>query len=112
MTRTQILIVAALVLAPLFSVLMRAVRRHLEGDRPRDLEPGARNAPAPMRPPPAAPVPAPVLHARDTPRGRMAGTAAETKVMGGRLGSHGDVRRGLVLMAILGPCRALDPPGA
>jgi uncharacterized protein YqfA (UPF0365 family) len=32
--------------------------------------------------------------------------------MAGRLGSHRDVRRGLVLMAILGPCRALESPGA
>jgi uncharacterized protein YqfA (UPF0365 family) len=32
--------------------------------------------------------------------------------MPGRLGSHRDVRRGLVFMAILGPCRALESPGA
>jgi hypothetical protein len=27
-----------------------------------------------------------------------------------RLGSRQDVRRGIVLMTLLGPCRALDPP--
>jgi hypothetical protein len=111
MTRTQVLLFAALVLAPLFSVLMRAIMRYLEGDRPRDLEPGARNAPVPVRSPPA-PAPAPAFHVRDTPRGRVTETASEPGATHGRLGSHGDVRRGLMLMAILGPCRALDPPGA
>jgi hypothetical protein len=92
-------------------VLMRAVMRYLESDRPRDLEPGARTAPTRVLSPPA-PAPAPVLHARDSPRVRVTATGTETRAMHGRLGSYGDIRRGLVLMAILGPCRALDPPGA
>jgi hypothetical protein len=111
MTRTQVLLVAALVLAPLFSVLMRTVMRYLEADRPGSLEPRARSVPSPGSSPPA-PVAAPVLHARDTPRGRVIETVAETRAMPGRLGGHRDVRRGLVLMAILGPCRALESPGA
>jgi hypothetical protein len=111
MTRTQVLLVAALVLAPLFSVLIRGVMRYLEANRPGGLEPRARSAPAPG-PSPQAPLPAPVLHARDTPRGGELESVAETRVIPGRLGSHRDVRRGLVLMAILGPCRALEPPGA
>jgi hypothetical protein len=111
MTRTQVLLVAALVLGPLFSLLMRAVMRRLESGRSRDLEPGPPSLVAPG-PSPRAPAPAPVLHARDTPRGGELESVAETRAMPGRLGSHRDVRRGLVLMAILGPCRALEPPGA
>jgi hypothetical protein len=111
MTRSQALLVAALVLAPLFTVLMRAVMRYLEGDRPRGPEPRARSVPAPVVLPPA-PAPALAFPTRATLRGSVAGTGAETRALPRRWGIHEEARRGLVLMAILGPCHALDPPDA
>jgi hypothetical protein len=109
MTRAQILLLAALVLAPLFSLLWRAVMRRLEGDRSRDLESGAQSRPALVLSPPA-PAAAPAVHTRATPRSSGTGIGVETRAVPGHWGSHGEMRRGLVLMAILGPCRALDPP--
>ena len=110
MTRTHVLLLAALVLAPLFSLLMRAVMRRLEAERSRSLEPGPPSLLTRVLSP-AAPASVASLHDRDTPRSRVTAIAAETRAMPGRLGRHQEVRRGLVLMAILGPCRALDPSG-
>jgi hypothetical protein len=111
MTRAQGLLFAALVLAPLFSLLMRAVKRRLEGEAPRDRGPDAASVAAPARTPPPAAGAGP----RDTPRG-AAGMVVASAAAGGRapsrLGSHREVRRAVVLMTVLGPCRALEPPGA
>lgn len=48
-------------------------------------------------PAPARPAPAPAARVRRPPRFRLGGVP--------------DVRRGIVLMTVLGPCRALEPPG-
>ena len=115
MTRVQVLLFAALVLAPLFSVLVRAVKRRLEGKAPRELGPEAPGVPAPARTPPALATRA-GAGPRDTPRRRATETVVTSATASGRassrLGSHQEVRRGIVLMTILGPCRALEPPGA
>lgn len=113
MTRAQVLIFAALVLAPLFGLLMRAVQRRLEGEAPRDLGPDAPSVSAPAQTPPATGAGA---GPRDT-RGSATGMVVATPAAAGgrapsRPGSHREVRRGIVLMTILGPCRALELPGA
>lgn len=117
MTRVQVLLFVALVLAPLVGLLMRAVQRRLEGEAPRDLGPEAPRVPAPARTPP---VPARATGAgagpRHTPRGRATEMMVTSPAASGRapsrLASHREVRRGIVLMTVLGPCRALEPPGA
>jgi hypothetical protein len=120
MTRIQVLLLAAFVLAPLFSLLMRAVKRRLEGEAPRGLGPEA-----PSIPVRAGTSPAPTAGSgavpRATSRGRAGGMVASGMVAtsaaaGGQvpfsLGRHGEVRRGIVLMTVLGTCRALEAPGA
>jgi hypothetical protein len=109
MTRTQVLLVAGLVLAPLVSVFLRAVMAYLERNRPRVLDPGEPSVPAPRH---SVPAPAPSAHARDILRGRVAAAVTATGATPERRGRHRDVRQGLVLMAILGPCRALSSPDA
>jgi hypothetical protein len=113
MTRVQVLLFAAIVLTPLFSLLMRAVKRRLEGKAPRDLGPEAPSVPTPVRLP--IPPARAAARPRDTSRNRATGMVA-TSAAGGRalsrLGSEREVRRGIVLMTVLGPCRALEPPGA
>jgi anti-sigma factor RsiW len=112
MTRVQILLFAVLVLGPLFSLLMRGVQRRLAGEAPRALGTEAPSVPAPLR---TLPVPATVAVAgpRDTLRGSATGRVVTSAAAGGRvpssLGSHREVRRGIVLMTVLGPCRALEP---
>jgi hypothetical protein len=112
MTRVQILLFAALVLTPLFSLLMRAVQRRLAGEAPRALGPEAPSVPAPARTLPA-PATGAVAGPRDTLRGRATGMVVTSAAAGGRapsrLGSHREVRRGIVLLTVLGPCRALEP---
>jgi hypothetical protein len=115
MTRTQALLIAAFVLAPLFSVLVRAIRRRLEGQGRRPVEPEAPSVvPRVTTPPPLALARAP--GSRATPRVTALGVAAAPAVPDGRtpsrLTGQRQVRRGVVLMTILGPCRALEPPGA
>ncbi len=114
MTRVQVLLFAALVLAPLFSVLVRAVRRRLEGEAPRDLGPAPSVVPRVRTPPLPALATAP--GSRATPRGAALGVAvapaAADERAPSRLRGRREVRRGIVLMTVLGPCRALEPPGA
>lgn len=115
MTRVQILFMVALVLAPLLSLLMRAVKRRLEGGARRDGWSEAPSVPASPRTPPVPAIGA-GARPRGTPAGRATGVAATSVAAGGRapsgLGTHREVRRGIVLMTVLGTCRALEPPGA
>jgi hypothetical protein len=115
MTRIQVLLFAVFVLAPVFGVLMRAVGRRLKGEAPRDLGPAAPSIPVRLRTQPPT-----TTGARPGPRGRARGIVASgmvvTSVAAGsrppsRLGSRREVRRGIVLMTVLGPCRALEVPG-
>jgi hypothetical protein len=120
MTRIQVLLLAAFVLAPLFSLLMRAVRSRLESEAPRDLGPEAPSIPVRARTR-RAPTADPGVGPRDTSRGGAGGMVARGTVATSaappgrapsRLGSHWEARRGVVLMTILGPCRALEAPEA
>jgi hypothetical protein len=116
MTRVQVLFLVSLVLAPLFSLLMRAVKRRLEGEAPRDLGPQPASVPAPARTPPA-PAIGRGAGPRDIPRARATGEVVTSTPASGQApsgpGARAEVRRGIVLMTILGPCRALEErPGA
>jgi hypothetical protein len=112
MTPEQILMLAVFVLVPLLNLVVRLLRRHLAGQLPRETQPEAPDTPARVRTLPSGPsarraearaipprVPPPVAAARRSRR--------RPRV---HLGSAREVRRGLVLMAVLGPCRGLEPP--
>lgn len=115
MTRAQVLLFAALVLAPLFSLLMRTVKRRLEGNARQGLGGEAPSVPAPVRIP-TAPATRAAARPRDPSRGKATGMVVTSAAAGSRalprLSSAREVRRGIVLMTVLGPCRALEPPGA
>jgi hypothetical protein len=115
MTRVQLLLFAVLVLAPLFSFLMRAIKRRLDAEAARDVAREAPSVPVPARSLAVPPIEA-GHRPRDTPRRLATGMVVTSAAAGGRapvlLESHAGVRRGIVLMTVLGPCRALEPPGA
>lgn len=107
----QILFLIVFIALPLFSGLFQRVKRHFEAKPPKgesrpDMARGAQVVPQQPREPRMS-------------RGRLHETQAQavstslprrnsaTKLT---LGSRQEMRRGIVLMAVLGPCRAFDPP--
>jgi hypothetical protein len=105
MSGEQLLFIVLFVLIPLFNVLAKLLRKR----RPAPPVPEERVT---ALPPPRVlhPVPAPSpLPARVTRAGPAEVQAVERRRrVPYRLRST-DVRRGIVLMTILGPCRALEP---
>jgi hypothetical protein len=112
MTREQLLILVVLGLVLLSNVVARVLRRWVGGEVPRTRESEVSEIPRPARRPPSVeaprrfpavpdttPVPVAMSHVAPRPRARAT------------LGGLPAVRRGIVLMTILGPCRALEPPG-
>jgi hypothetical protein len=113
MTREQLLILLVLAFVLLINFAARVLRRWVKGDAPRGIEPetpqipprGQRLPPAEVQPrraregPHRAPLPLAVAPSAARRRARLP------------VGSLRAVRRGIVLMTILGPCRALEPPG-
>lgn len=112
MTFEQLL--ALLVALLLFASMVRRLGRRMEPKTPAETERQARELPPPVRArppiltpegtwrrarPPRAPVPTPTPA---PPARRRAGF---------RLGSLPEARRGIVLMTVLAPCRALEPWG-
>jgi hypothetical protein len=107
----QILFLALFLLVVLVNLVARWLRGRgerrprVEAERPREIREGPRRVPPrPAVPTPeisrapapvAAPAPAPPAPVRRPPRFRLGGVA--------------DVRRGIMLMTVLGPCRALEP---
>jgi hypothetical protein len=111
-TLEQILVVALLVLVPLLNALVRVLRRRLAGPPPPESGPRASETPGHVRRvssslggqrgeagglPPSVPPPplAGVLQPRRRPKLRI--------------GSARAARRAIVLMAVFGPCRGLEP---
>jgi hypothetical protein len=109
MTFEQLLILALVVLLPLLNFLAGRVRRRLEEARPPEAVPVAPRAEARPRPGPPAPPerrPAPRIAAPEVePPRRAVRRAAPAAPRSLR-----EVRWGIVLMTVLGPCRALEPP--
>ena len=91
----------------LLNVVLPAWIQRQQRDAPREVGPPV---------PPVALRPRPPRLVREVVRPGLPVPAVEPRVairqrMPMRLGSRRDIRRGMVLMTILGPCRALEPPG-
>jgi hypothetical protein len=112
MTREQLFILVVLVFVLLINLAVRVLRRWVKGDAPRGIEPEV-----PQVPPPGHRLPPPVQprRVREGPQGaplpRAVPLPAARRRARSPLWSPRAVRRGIVLMTILGPCRALEPPG-
>jgi hypothetical protein len=113
-TIEQVLLVIIFILAPLINFIMRRARRRLADQLPRQEPP----APTQRQPrvvltaaPPAAPSPA-GTHAPQQTRVPAISVSRAQRRFSKRslLGSPRDVRRGIIIMTILGPCRANEPP--
>src|ERR671919_541164 len=107
----QILLLILFILVPLINFVMRRVRKRLEDQIPEEefvtqIRRQAQATPAPLPTPRASrnrvrELQAPIVL---TPLARSHFTKRSL------LGTPRDVRRGIILMTILGPCRAFDPP--
>jgi hypothetical protein len=113
MTREQLFILVVLVFVLLINLAVRVLRRWGKGDAPRGIEPET-----PQIPPRGQRLPPPVVQprrVREVPQGAPLPAAVPLSAARRRarlpVGSPRAVRRGIVLMTILGPCRALEPPG-
>ena len=107
MSVEQLLFLVLFVLLPLLNMLRKALRNR----RPAPPVPEARREePRPVLPPPMVLHPVPALArppARATTVERRPVQAAEQRRR--TAFSPSDIRRGIVIMTILGPCRALEP---
>lgn len=107
----QILLFIAFIALPLLNVLFQRVKRHFEAKPPEgksrpDIALRAQEIPQLLREPRISrkqlhEIQAPAVF---TPLPRR---NSATKLT---LGSRQELRRGIVLMAVLGPCRSFDPP--
>jgi hypothetical protein len=111
MTGEQLLILVVLGLVLLSNVVARLLRRWISGEaaRPResDVSEGTQAA---RRPPPVTRPRRPPVAPETSPVPRAAPRVAPRPRRRAPLGGRRAVRRGIVLMTILGPCRALEPP--
>ena len=108
----QILLLIVFILVPLIKFVMQRVRKPVESETPADepvLGTPRRAQATPESPPPTPHASRNEVHASQAPtvatllsRGRFSKRSL--------LGNTRDVRRGIILMTILGPCRAFDPP--
>ena len=113
MTLEQVLILAVFVLVPLINVLMRALKKRFEIA-------GAQEAgsEAPNVPPHGRTLPAALVARGREPRGILPSTPSKPPVLSPargrrprvRVGSMREARRAIALIAVLGPCRGLEPP--
>jgi len=111
----QILLLVAFVVLPLLNVLFQRVKRHFETNPPQgeswpDIAPEA---------PEVQEIPQLLWEPRMSRRDRLheiqapaVSTSLPRRNLAKKLtlGSRQDIRRGIVLTAVLGPCRAFDPP--
>ena len=109
----QLLLLAVFLLVPLLNFLLtRWRRRRREGTRAGQFEPVAPQTPAQATRPRAIQAARAGVSGdrprRETPRVPVEVSSAPRLKVAARLGPR-DARRGVVLMAILGPCRALEP---
>lgn len=104
----QILFLIVFIALPLLNVLFQRVKRHFEA-KPESMPgiaQGAQEIPQQLREPRMSrkrlhEIQAPAVSTSFPERN------SATKMT---LGSRREIRRGIVLMAVLGPCRAFDPP--
>ena len=108
----QLLVLLAFILFPLFNWLLRRLQRRFEGQGPRQPPP----QPAPRtfaKPPPvefiaSASERARTADKRESPQPRSTRQLRKKQF----LASHRDLRRAIILMTVLGPCRAVDSADA
>jgi hypothetical protein len=107
MSVEQLLFIAFFVLVPLLNFLARLLRKRLPAPPTPEAEP---EAPAMTVPPPRVllPVPEPVRPAARGPRAAEVVAVARRRRKPPRVRAA-DARRGVALMTILGPCRAVEP---
>jgi hypothetical protein len=107
-----IFILILFILLPLLNLLFQRAKRRSEGKHPEDVS-GPKVAQRAQAIPPQPPEP------RISPRDRLHGLQAPTvstplprrrSVKRLTLGNRREIRRGIILMAVLGPCRTFDPP--
>lgn len=108
----QLLVLILFILLPLLNFVMRRITRHPERQPPEDKARGQvrrRSEPSPRsRPLPRAP---------RAPDHEIQPPTVSTAVSRRRFAKRAifqtrrDARRGIILMTLLGPCRAYDPPG-
>ena len=108
----QVILLMIFILAPLINFVMRRVRRRLEPHVPPE-----ESVTQMRRQPQATPPPSLVRReARERPPPRAQPPTVSAPLRRGRfikkslLGDIRGVRRGIILMTVLGPCRAFDPP--
>jgi len=113
MTRDQLFILVMLAFALLINLVVRLLRGRRERQAPRGIEPET-----PRSPPPAHRLPFPVVEPQRARTGLQSAPfplavppSAACRRVRSSLRSLQEVRRGIVLMTILSPCRALEPPG-
>lgn len=107
----QILLLVAFIVLPLLNVLFQRVKRHFETKPPEgvswpDIAPEVQEIPQLLWEPRTS---------RKQPheiREPAVSTSLPRRNVAKKLtlGSRQEIRRGIVLMAVLGPCRAFDPP--
>jgi hypothetical protein len=106
---TQILVLLAFILFPLINWLLQRMQRRFESQAPRQ---------PPRQPAPRTFAKAPPLEVIASARERMPPALAETplsrrnqSIRRSLFRSRGDLRRAIILMTVLGPCRANDSEG-
>jgi hypothetical protein len=104
--RVQLLLVAFGVFVWLLTVFLSAWRKHRQRSARLDAAPHV----PPVLPRLRALPPPRIAAPRGTPLSALAPHRAMQQRAHSPLGSRRDVRRGIVLMTILGPCRSLEPP--
>lgn len=90
----------------LFTVFLPAWLQRRQREAPRDV---GRQGP-PVAPRARAPQPRPAVASHGTPLPAVRPLVTARQPAPVRLGSRRDIRRAIVLMTLLGPCRALEPP--
>lgn len=111
-TLEQIVLLIVFILLPLFNFVMQRMKTRPKSHTPKE-EPAApirRQAPATPAPPPTPRASRSRVHGPQAP---TISTAISMSHVTKRslLGTSRDIRRGIILMTILGPCRTFDPPG-
>jgi len=109
----QILILVAFILFPLINWLLQRMQRRIEQQAPRQ-PPPPQPAPRTFAPPPAEIIAALKERARapelpETPAPPRSGGRFRKRVL---FRNRRDLRRAIILMTVLGPCRAAESPNA
>jgi hypothetical protein len=112
MTRDQLFTLVVVAFVLLLNFVVRLLRRRREREAPRGIEPET-----PRSPPRVHRLPFPVVEpqrARTGPQGGplplVVPPSATRRRARSSLRDLRTVRRGIILMTILAPCRALEPP--